>query len=396
MNRSVTAAAAAAALALGLTACNGTQASPQDPTTTTSRSGSWVDVGQHETFSGSPVALGLVVPDGATEVGALVRRRSPQMLTAYADVVAEAERRARIEDEIEQAQDPEPPTETATEPVNPLPTEDSFAILEEPPEPDTTTALLRVDGDPGEVFSEVLATIADELDGLELDPDRWSQFCTAADGVYTGCRINVTGRNSDDLGVRYTVTLDPGAAGSEFAPAGSQGRPVMTLTARATDPPDVQAAWDALEADTEVPGESEPPQLTPTTPAPTETAPLPERPEVEGTWEDRPVSKPVPADATIVTDGWQLREDTALLLSGDAPAFASLLVERGADADAIARGYVLAYSDAGEPKRDVIEDRTEISTTYRAVTKKGSPQVSATFTQSGRGNYVALFYTPAG
>jgi hypothetical protein len=56
---------------------------------------------------------------------------------------------------------------------------------------------------------------------------------------------------------------------------------------------------------------------------------------------------------------------------------------------------VLAYSDAGEPTQDVIEDRTEISTTYTAVTGEGGPKVSATFTQAGRGNYIALFYTPA-
>ena len=55
---------------------------------------------------------------------------------------------------------------------------------------------------------------------------------------------------------------------------------------------------------------------------------------------------------------------------------------------------MLAYSTAGDPVQDVIEDRTEISTTYRAVTPKNGPTVSATFTQAGRGNYIALFYAP--
>jgi hypothetical protein len=41
----------------------------------------------------------------------------------------------------------------------------------------------------------------------------------------------------------------------------------------------------------------------------------------------------------------------------------------------------------------VLEDRNEINTTYTARTKEPGLSVSASLIQSGRGTYVALFYT---
>ncbi|WP_262850439.1 hypothetical protein [Mumia quercus] len=392
MHRSVVVATLATAVAVGLSACSPLTPSAPDPAETT-HVGLRVDVGQHETFSGTPIALSLTVPDGTTQMGPLVRRRSAPLLAAYAPVLAEAKRREAIEAATEAAENPEETTPT-TEPPHPLPTDDTFSLLEEAPEPDTTTALLRVDGDPGEAFSEVIEQVATLVPGLELDPDAWSRFCTVAQGLYTGCTLDVTGRTTDDVGVRVIATVDPGNMRTKQSPAGSQGKPVMTVTLVQTDPPDMRPVWEALDENTDTPAEGERPEIAAPSPAPATTTPLPAAPPVEAEWPDFPVSRPVTTGGTLGTDRWKLREDSALLLSGDRPLFASILVERGVNADAVARSYVLAYSTAGAPTQDVIEDRTEISTTYHAVTPKGGPTVSATFTQAGRGNYIALFYTP--
>ncbi|KAA1422250.1 hypothetical protein FE697_013885 [Mumia zhuanghuii] len=383
----------AAAVVGGVSACS--PLAPADPDRSeTTHSGLKVDVGQHETFAGTPIAFTLTVPEGTTQLGPLVRRRTPELVAAYQPVLAEAERRQAIEAAEEAAEDPDATTPTPTEPLNPLPTTDTFAILTDPPEPDVTTALLRVDGDPGEVFSEVVDQVASLIPDLGLDADTWSQFCTAVDGLYTSCSFDVTGRTTDDIGVRVAVTLDPGNLRKKQSPAGSQGRPVMTYTAVATDPPDMRPAWQALDEELEAPGDAETPEPPVPEQIPATTTPLAAQPEVDAEWPDLPVSRPVTTGGTLVTQRWRLRDDSALLLSGDKPAFASILVERGVNADAIARSYVLSYSTAGEPTQDVIEDRTEISTTYRAVTRPGGPSVSATFTQAGRGNYIALFYLP--
>lgn len=393
MNRSTVAAALAATLVLGLGACSPLAPARPDPSATTHTSLK-VDVAQHESFSGTPIVYSFTVPDGATQLGPLVRQRSPELLAAYEPVLAEAERRQALEAAADAVENQGETTPTPTEPPNPLPTDDSFAILSEPPEPDTTTALLRIDGDPGEVFSNVLAQVAEAMPALELDPDAWSRFCTASDGVYTGCSFDVTGRTTEDVGVRVSVTIDPGNLRTQQSPAGAQGKPVMTYTVVATDPPDMRPVWEALDEETDTPAEGEPQVLPAPEKVPATTAPLPPAPQVEGTWPKLPVSRPVATGGDLITPQWKLRDDSALLLSGDRPAFASILVERGANADAIARSYVLAYSTAGDPVQDVIEDRTEISTTYRAVTPKNGPTVSATFTQAGRGNYIALFYAP--
>ncbi|WP_370616240.1 hypothetical protein [Mumia sp. Pv 4-285] len=393
MKRSQAAAGMAAAVMVGLSACS--PLTPADPDRSqTPHSGLKVDVGQHETFSGTPIAFTLTVPEGTTQLGPLVRRRTPALIAAYQPVLAEAERREAIAAAAEAAENPDATTPTPTEPLNPLPTTDTFALLSDPPEPDVTTALLRVDGDPSDVFSEVVEQVSTLVPDLGLDPDAWSQFCTAVDGIYTGCTLDVTGRTTDDAGVRVVATLDPGNLRKKQSPAGSQGRPVMTYTAVATDPPDMRPVWQALDEDTEAPGDAETPEPPEPAKVPATTTPVVAVPEVDAEWPDLPVSRPVTTGGALATERWRLREDSALLLSGDKPAFASILVERGVDADAIARSYVLSYSTGGEPTQDVIEDRTEISTTYRAVTRENGPMVSATFTQAGRGNYIALFYTP--
>ncbi len=393
MYRSVVVAALATAVAVGLSGCSPLTPSPPDPTEST-HAGLKVDVGQHETFAGTPIAFSLTVPEGTTQLGPLVRRRSTTLLAAYAPVLVEAQRRAAIEAAAEAAEHPEETTPTPTEPPNPLPTDDTFSLLEEAPEPDTTTSLLRVDGDPGEAFSEVIGQVATLVPELQLDPEEWSRFCTVTNDLYSGCDLDVTGRTTEDLGVRVIATVDPGNMRTKQSPAGSQGKPVMTVTVIQTDPPDMRPVWEALDESTDTPGEGERPEVPEPTPVPATTTPLPAAPAVEAKWPEFPVSRPVTTGGTLGTDRWTLREDSALLLSGDHPLFDSLLVERGVNADAVARSYVLAYSTAGAPTQDVIEDRTEISTTYRAVTPKGGPTVSATFTQAGRGNYIALFFTP--
>lgn len=387
MRRMVSAAAVAAVLVSATTACDGSHAEP-DPSpsagpTTTVQTPPESTVVQHETGVGSPIgADGLSVPDGATQLGPLVRRRSPELIAAYKKVLRKYEKRQAREQAAEN--EGKKPTPTTPTPTEAFPTVDTFKDLDNPPEPDVTTALLRVDDDPGTVFKEVLSQVAETLPGLGVDPKKWSQYCHAKHGLYTGCKVSVSGRTVEDEGVRITVTLDPGNIKTRTAPAGADKRPVMTVTTESTDPIDTS---DALESD-----RPSPPPTTPASPA--SPSPLAQGPPVHAKWPTMKRPAPAGPDAPLLTNRWKIRDYTTLLLSGNHPAFAIMVADRRANADAVARSYVLEYSTAGLPRRNVLEDRTEISVTYTARTGKHGPKVSSTYIQAGRGDYIALFYQP--
>ena len=110
------------------------------------------DVSEHESGPESPIAYGLQVPRGATQVGPLVRYRSKRLIEAYKPELdaAQAQRdaeqqRRRTEAEANGTPLP-PPTPTPTT----EPSDDTFNLLENPPKPDTTISLMRIDGSPTE------------------------------------------------------------------------------------------------------------------------------------------------------------------------------------------------------------------------------------------------------
>ncbi|MGH3424428.1 MAG: hypothetical protein ACRDO8_06860 [Nocardioidaceae bacterium] len=382
MRRIVAAAAVGTMLVSAVTACTESDADPGSDPTTTVKAPPASTVVQHETGVGSPIGYGLSVPDGAAQLGPLVRRRSPELIEAYQKVLDRYEKQKAREQAKENGG--ENPTETTPTP-NPFPTEDTFGELDQPPEPDITTALLRVDDDPGKVFEDVLGQVAKTLPGLGVDPEKWSQYCEADHGLYTGCEASVSGRTVDDRGVRVTITLDPGNVETMTAPAGTRKNPVMSVTTESTDPIDTSEA---------LPGDEPSPAPTTTPPSPPSPSPIAQGTPVDAKWPTMKRETPAAPGDPLLTNRWSIRDYTTLLLSGDDPAFAMMVTERRTNADAVARSYALAYSDGGEPRRDTVEDRTEISTTYTARTSENGPTVTSTYIQAGRGNYVALFYDP--
>lgn len=385
MFRRIVAAAAVGFIVVStITACDDSRTEPAaaDPTKTV-QTVPESEVAQHETGAESPIGYGLTIPSGATQLGPRVRRRSPELIAAYQEVLREFEKQQALEAAEEGGEQ----TPETTPTPNPFPTADTFDDLDEPPEPDVTTVLLRVDGDPAEVFQRMLSQVAEVLPGLGVEPKQWSQYCRAREGLYTGCKMAVAGRTVEGRGVRVTVTIDPGDVKTMTAPAGSEKQPVMTVTTVSTDPIDTS---DAIEDD-------EPSPTPPSTPAsPASPSPIAPKPPVEATWPKMKKIAPSRPRAELLTDRWKIRSYTTLLLSGQKPAFAMMVTGRRTNGDAVARSYVLAYSTKGEPTRDVVEDRTEIHITYRAKTGKNGPRVTATYTQAGRGNYITLFYHPPG
>ena len=140
MRRRAAVAVAAAALVSFTAGCDqaGNGLSP-DPSSTSNRPAP-TDVSEHESGPESPIAYGLQVPRGATQVGPLVRYRSARLIEAYKPELdaAQAQRdaeqqRRRTEAEAEGTPLP-PPTPTPTT----EPSDDTFNLLETPPKPDTT------------------------------------------------------------------------------------------------------------------------------------------------------------------------------------------------------------------------------------------------------------------
>lgn len=336
------------------------------------------EIPEHETTAGSPMGYGMSVPEGATQLGPLVRKRSARLIATYQDQLAEARQEAAAEEAQRQAEEG---LQETTPPPSPRPSEDTFGELEEPPEPDITTALLRVDGKPSKVFEAVLSDLDELMPENGIEPSRWSQFCKADKEVYTGCTVTQAGRTTEGDNIKVVVSVDPGDTKTLVAPPASDKRPIMTVTAQSTD--------DPAQTPEEPDSESSP------TPTPTPTvAPSTQRANVDGSFPKMEAAAPAKADASLLNSSWQIRDDVTLLLSGYRPGFAIFVADRNTNADAVARSYALAFSDKGAPTQDIVEDRNEISTTYAARSSKRGLVAIATYVQSGRGNYVAVFYTP--
>jgi len=383
--RSIATAVAAAIMVFSTLA--GCSQSGPGPGTSTGTTVPLSVIAEHETAGDSPIGYGLSVPEGAVQLGPLVRRRSEPLIAAYQELLEEARQQLAAE----QAQEDADLGVTGTTPLPTyVPGSDTFALLEDPPPPDITTALLRVDGEPGVVLEEMLRQLAVVLPDSRLRPARWQQYCEATDGFYTGCTVTQEGRTLEDVGLRVVISLDPGNVKKSLAPPAANLRPVMTVTAQLTDEP----APDSIDdGDPPVAGPDD--DADPSTGAkPPRTPPADDQgPLVEATWPRLEAQAASTTGSRLLNDSWIVRSETTLLLSGYTPGVAMLLVDRSVNADAIARSYVLDFSNRGAPNVDVLEDRNEINTTYTARTKEPGLSVSASLIQSGRGTYVALFYT---
>ena len=174
------------------------------------------DVTEHESGPESPIAYGFQVPRGASQVGPLVRYRSARLLAAYQTELETAQARAdanvqRKRDDAEARGTPIPaPTPTASAP----PTADTFRLLSDPPKPDVTVSLMRVNGSPTNVVRAMLAQIDVVLPKAGIVRSDLSKYCKSTNRRITSCHLRVTGTTKNGRKLTVTMTVDPGAGGS--------------------------------------------------------------------------------------------------------------------------------------------------------------------------------------
>ncbi|MDN5855626.1 MAG: hypothetical protein L0K86_22860 [Actinomycetia bacterium] len=406
------------ALLAGAIACTSEDPTP-DPPPSKSIAVDPDDIVKHEAAAGAPISFGIDVPDGAVQVGPLVRQRRAEV----ADVIGGIPRRA------EAFENDGPDDKSGPETRDP----------EEPTPPDFTTAMLRIDGDPSEVVQAMLAELADSLAGSDIDAEHWRRYCTVADGVYTGCRLHTRGKTDDDEHVAVEFTVDPGNAATKTAPAGSLLRPVMVLTLERIEPPEedgdqpaldpvdaqaseAQAAIDAREAEERAKAaaaekkaekgkknadsgkgraddasDADPDQNAEETSdeeADSDDAEDSDKGGTEPKWPTMKREWPATTGDWILSPKCKVGPKTEVILSSSMPQVAMIAVKPGGDADQIARRFVRAFADeATTPKLDEVEDRNELSVTYTPRNDGSGPSVAVTTVATGRGNYIELLFS---
>lgn len=318
---------------------------------------------EHESGPQSPIAFGFYVPSGATQLGPLARFRSARVIAAFepdlrtalaAQAVTDAKR--DLAANPQGTPDPTPPTA----PPVPQAADDTFKVLDEPPSPDITVSFMRVDKDPTNVVRHMVAQIAGVLPAAAVRPDDLASYCTVTENVVRGCRLTARGTTKDGTPIAVTMTVDLGTR--RGSPAGSAGRPVMTL----------QVSY--VGAVRERPKESGDVKTD------NNLQPLADPPRwALGIAESR------------LSRAFALPATATLLLSGVAPAFATAVVRRGTDADRIARQF--AAQGGAHPAKDVVEELNEIRTDYTSVSGDGT-RYFGSFVLSARGNYVILLAIP--
>lgn len=333
------------------------------------------DLSEHESGPESPIAYGLYVPPGATQLGPLFRYRSSRLIAAYRPELDAALAQKAAEEAEKVAEDLAKgvPSPTPTPMPTTRPSPDSFKLIDEAPRPDTSISLMRIDGDPSDVVRRMIAQIDAAIPDADLVLDDLSQYCTSEDRRITGCKIVARGITEGNREIRVTMTVDTGQLATRTAPPASLTRPVMQVTAEFVG----DARAGQLERDTgslhdvaEVRSEDERSGLI---------------------WPKMDLDA---ENATPLVNGWIAPPAATLLVSGFSPQFVAMTTEKAAEADQIAEQFVLANSPSGKVTKDVVEDLNSVGTVY-AARAKGGAIARAVYTSSARGNYVALFYTPS-
>lgn len=318
---------------------------------------------EHESGPQSPIAFGFFVPTGATQLGPLARFRSERLIAAYESDL----RQALVEDAVTDARrdssanpDGVPDATPPTPPPVAEAADDTFALLDNPPSPDVTISLMRVDRSPTDVVRRMATQIAVALPAAKVKPDDLGSYCTLADRDVRGCQLTARGRTPDGTPVEVTMTVDVG--NPRHSPTASAGRPIMTLQVtylgavrerpRGSGDLDVPRRLNAL---------TNPPRWS------------------------------TGATEAALSTVFGLPTGTTLLLSGGQPTFAAAVVRRGRDADLIARQF--ASRGNANLAKDIVEELNEVRTTYTSVGKDGS-RYFGSFVLSARGNYVILIRLP--
>lgn len=330
------------------------------------------DVSEHESGPESPIAYGLQVPRGATQVGPLVRYRSNKLIEAYKPELdaAQAQRdaelqRRRTEAEAEGTPLP-PPTPTPTT----EPSDDTFNLLDNPPKPDTTISLMRIDGSPTQVVRRMVAQIDTVLPEAGIKSSDITTYCDETNRRITGCEVNVEGKTANDRDLTITLSVDPGDVKTRTAPPSTNQNPVMQLKVEYVGDPRRGQLDRRGDSDVDVPRDVK-------------------TPDKSGFIWPR-MDEDAPSTAPLLDD-WRAPVGSTLLLSGFKPDFAAVATTKALDADRIASMFAETVSD--EPAKDVVEDLNEITTTYTAKGKNGEVAM-ASYVLSARGYYALLFYTP--
>lgn len=332
-----------------------------------------VDLTEDESGPDSPIAYGFRVPRGASQVGPLVRYRSARLIHAYQPQLDAAHARhdadwQRKRDEAEARGTP--PAVTTVTP-SAAPTNDTFGLLTDPPKPDVTVSLMRVNGAPTPVVRAMLAQIDVILPKAGIVRSDISRYCESKERRVVSCRVTARGTTKNGRKLQVTLAVDPGNLATRTSPPGSNRKPVMYLrVAYIGDPRDGQANR-RHDSDVDVP-----------------VGVL--RRDTSGLiWPGMDLDA---RSSSRLLNDWRAPLGSNLLLSSFHPAFVVVSTDRALDASAIAEKFAKGIQD--EPKVDVVEDLNEVTTTYTAVGPDGERGL-ASYVLSARGYYAVLFWIPA-
>jgi hypothetical protein len=378
MGRRVTGVAALASILLisVLAGCAPRAATPQPTPTADTASPEAADTTDgtaHESGPESPIAYGFQVPRGASQVGPLVRYRSERLIRAYQTELEAAQARRdadtqRRRDEAEARGTP-PPVPTPT--PSAAPTSDTFRLLSDPPKPDVTVSLMRINGSPTTVVRAMLAQIDVILPKAGIARSDISRYCDAKARRIAGCYLRTTGTTQNGRRLTVTLRVDPGDVETRTSPPASNKKPVMYLRVAYVGDPRAGQANRRHDSDVDVPVGVR-------------------RRDTSGLiWpgmdlDAQPTSR--------LLNGWRRPLGAKLLLSAYKPAFVVVSTTKALDASSIAEKFATSIQE--EPKVDVVEDLNEITTTYTAVGPNGERGL-ASYVLSARGYYAVLFWIPA-
>jgi hypothetical protein len=312
------------------------------------------------------------VPRGAAQVGPLVRYRSKRLIKAYrpeldaAQAQRDAEQQRRRTDAEANGTPLPPPTPTPTT----EPSDDTFNLLDNPPKPDTTIALMRVDGSPTQVVRRMVAQIDTVLPKAGIIRSDISTYCDEQNRRISGCHLMAEGKTANDRDLKITLDVDPGNLKTRTAPPSTNRNPVMELKVEYVGDPRNGQLDRQGDGNVDVPRDVKA----------RDTSGL--------IW---PRMDEAASPTTPLLNDWSAPLGSTLLLSGFDPDFAAVATTKALDADHIASSF--AESVADEPAKDVVEDLNEITTTYIAKGKNGEVAL-ASYVLSARGYYAILLYTP--
>lgn len=331
------------------------------------------DLSADESGPESPIAYGFRVPRGASQVGPLVRYRSARLIHAYqpeldaAQARRDADRQRRRDDAEARGTPLPPPTPTPTA----APTSDTFRLLKDPPKPDVTVSLMRINGEPTTVVRAMLAQLDVILPKAGIVRSDISRYCASTERRITSCRLTASGTTKNGRKLRVTLAVDPGNLASRTSPPASNQKPVMYLrVAYIGDPRDGQANR-RHDSDVDVP------------------AGVLKRDTSGLIWPRMDLDARM---SSRILNGWRAPLGSKILLSAYHPAFAVVSTEKALDASSIAEKFATSIQE--EPTVDVVEDLNEVTTTYTAAGPNGD-RALACYVLSARGYYAVLFWLPA-